>query len=856
MATVRRIRSLRGIPAIFAGVGVVALVLGLAVLGTLVWRKHQAARARREGMAAAEQNRVVAAVRALGLALRLAPEDAEGWATFARVRERLLAPDQKHYPQAIAAWGKSLEQDPGVARHWLEYAHTLEAVGDWEHAARAARKAWTLNPDLVESLHLWVSASIARHDTKTADEILADGLERHPDDWRLLLDQLLVDQLLERPTEPIVADLEQRLAGASADARWHGIIALERRLAGNRVQAEELFRAAARRAPADPDYLRWLIPLLDEIGASDAVLPLFETHPQVLTDGRLSLVFARRAWETDRPDLLLQMLGDRPWSLATDPEIAALCGMARSLVQGESAARSYLGAIEYHADVLAEQLWRPALEALVLPQSLSPQQARQACDDALRVTATAPVLHYRVAQAWNDQQEYRMSAKATALCGRYAPEWYAPRYLEAIALIRAGLPDAAYGAAFRALSLAPRRVDAALAFATAWLMSADPGEPAGTGSMPDLLNWLDELRRNVPEEAAFAVDLLRVQSLLKAGLRDNARALLTALEQSPESRLSGSEELRALRAACDPRDAAATETTALIPLSRVPGKPQPGTATERVHNDFSPALPADTATDERATGWRLLQARELLAGEPTEKTAAEAANLLRPVLDQLPDHPDAHLLSALALARLHNPVRAGEHLLDAVRSDWRRSTDAMRLALTLREQGLWPDAPALVRLWVSATQLSERLAWNRRFRPAVKEQHVAAAAGEGLRRSLVVRLLALAELAEQINDGPVAEATYRELMRTAPEEHSAWNNLAMRLIGRTGSGSEALRLARRAVELAPQMTAYQETLAQIEAAFAAELSNTTPGATVTGPVAVEISAESPSVLTPEGLPSQ
>lgn len=71
---------------------------------------------------------------------------------------------------------------------------------------------------------------------------------------------------------------------------------------------------------------------------------------------------------------------------------------------------------------------------------------------------------------------------------------------------------------------------------------------------------------------------------------------------------------------------------------------------------------------------------------------------------------------------------------------------------------------------------------------------------------------ALGKLAE-------AEEQYRTALSLLPENSEVMNNLAWVLCKRNRSLDEALALARRAVELAPQNKAYADTLAAVRKAY-------------------------------------
>ena len=227
------------------------------------------------------------------------------------------------------------------------------------------------------------------------------------------------------------------------------------------------------------------------------------------------------------------------------------------------------------------------------------------------------------------------------------------------------------------------------------------------------------------------------------------------------------------------------------------------------------------ASPEGATAWRLLKARELLAGKNGTSTAAAAALMLRPVLDRLPDHPDANLLAAVALSRLHNVRPSAEHLNKAVKSDPTRVGEALQLALTFRVNGNWTDPSSVTDAWIDLTRIEYRVnarVKGKDFKAGSAESAAAAAA-------TIVRLVILAEHSERAEDRPLAMATYRELLRLDPRHHLSCDNLAAHLTRSPDHLQEALSLASRAIEIVPENPIYTETLNEVRAAIEAAQSD-------------------------------
>jgi tetratricopeptide (TPR) repeat protein len=218
----------------------------------------------------------------------------------------------------------------------------------------------------------------------------------------------------------------------------------------------------------------------------------------------------------------------------------------------------------------------------------------------------------------------------------------------------------------------------------------------------------------------------------------------------------------------------------------------------------------EQAMPSRATQWRLARAQWLLSHDRSKSGAAKAALTLRPLLAELPDHPDGHLLLACAIAHLDDIEGAREHLTRAVESDDQRLADALRIAVSLREQGHWIDARGLVDVWVSLMRLPERHAGiDERGKPPVASTSSEQPFG---RDEVVPGLLLPAAYAEARSDRELAEATYRAVLREDNTLHAVSNNLAMVLSRCPEKLDEAQRLAESAVAALPHSEEYQDTL--------------------------------------------
>ncbi len=226
-------------------------------------------------------------------------------------------------------------------------------------------------------------------------------------------------------------------------------------------------------------------------------------------------------------------------------------------------------------------------------------------------------------------------------------------------------------------------------------------------------------------------------------------------------------------------------------------------------------LSAETITNlrsispDQATFWRLLEARYLLK-QGNDEDAARAINLLRPVIRWVPKKARPHQMIASAYAHFGDMEAAYGHLATSVKLRPEFSVEASRLALGfyLKERKL--SAEQLVHWWVSLTYIEL----------AARSETDSART----RALLADRLLLLAEVAEQKSDATLAKAAYTKLLEAETANHVALNNLAYKIFETQGDLQRALKLARKAVFVAPQVQEYGNTLKDIQLAIEAEAS--------------------------------
>ncbi|MEX0297707.1 MAG: hypothetical protein AB3N28_01455 [Kordiimonas sp.] len=207
---------------------------------------------------------------------------------------------------------------------------------------------------------------------------------------------------------------------------------------------------------------------------------------------------------------------------------------------------------------------------------------------------------------------------------------------------------------------------------------------------------------------------------------------------------------------------------------------------------------------DQATFWRMVEARNLLQQE-NDEDAAKAINLLRPIIRWVPEKARPHQLIASAYAYFDDMEAAYGHIATSVKLNPEFSIEASRLALGLylNEQKL--SAEQLVHWWVSLTYIELAARNNKNSNKA--------------RLLLRDRLLLLAELAEQGKDAKLAKAAYAKLLEAETNNHVALNNLAYKIFETDGDLHQALKLAQKAVLIAPKVLEYGKTLKDIQIAI-------------------------------------
>lgn len=272
--------------------------------------------------------------------LRLLP--GQGGLAAALRAEALLALGRAD--EADAAAQEALSHDPQQADRLELRARAHAACGRRLEALDAAAAAVIAAPDDLSALLLFGGLLTEERRFDDAVAVLRDAEQRRPEDARVLVSlgitlsragrheeaRAALDRgaarapgfpgvalarakaaLARRDLDAAIAHAREGLARAGADAALHSVLGHALLTAGEREEAGQAFRAAARLAPEDP-YLAHLVAIADGSTAERAtagyVESVFDGYADSFEESLIRLAYrvpglVRRAVEAHRPDV-------------------------------------------------------------------------------------------------------------------------------------------------------------------------------------------------------------------------------------------------------------------------------------------------------------------------------------------------------------------------------------------------------------------------------------------------------------------------------------------------------------------------------------------------------------------------
>lgn len=225
-----------------------------------------------------------------------------------------------------------------------------------------------------------------------------------------------------------------------------------------------------------------------------------------------------------------------------------------------------------------------------------------------------------------------------------------------------------------------------------------------------------------------------------------------------------------------------------------------------INQGFTPSLEdatlLSTISPGEATLWRRALALSLVKAGG-DANHARALTIVREGIALAPKDALLQLIAASSYNRFGDRSAAFTALMGAVKADPGYATFAMRLALGFHENSPAGNAADLVHQWVALSRVELKQ------RRAAKETD----------RLVLERLSLLAAYGQEKADEQLAKAAYEAILKIDSKSHMALNNLAYLLFEEQGDLRRARAMATKAVALAPQVAAYQDTLRDVEAAL-------------------------------------
>lgn len=225
----------------------------------------------------------------------------------------------------------------------------------------------------------------------------------------------------------------------------------------------------------------------------------------------------------------------------------------------------------------------------------------------------------------------------------------------------------------------------------------------------------------------------------------------------------------------------------------------------KLKEGYLPSLSEVQVLEEISPGqsilWRLAKSR-LALSNATDKGAAEALRVIRPVLGWAPEIAEAQLIAASSTAHFGDHDASYGHLMNAVSADPKSTVAALRLSLHFYAQKNGLSATELNHWWETLTR-----------------KEVGTGTPQNARDLIVERAMILAAIAEEEQDSSLARNAYRTVLKESPDNHVALNNLAVWLTQNSATLLDAKKLAVAAIALEPEQSEYQATLRDIETAI-------------------------------------
>lgn len=741
--------------------------------------------------------------------------DADAWRCFARCREQVAEPKQTHLVKAVEAYEVAVGLEPQNANSWIRLSKLHAGLGNSEAALKAAKQALRLEPGNSEALGLLVNAK-----TKNGqNSALADFVDEHGEstDWRIrLVIQDARFAMGDKPRDMLTSELDehrqQRGVTSSSDYLLRARLAL---LAGERILAIETLESGLESAPQDLEFLRTVVRLGTDMQAEAVAMQYVSRFSESLNDPYLALWYARRKWESGEYEAVADALACRPVRrFATQPEANLLHFLALQRLGRNDEQKILFDRLETEADAAeVSRRWFQLIKLLGVSEQTDDKRFANVTQRVLEVNPSSPIVRLVHASVYYRQGEFALAARLSGDALRLAPSWLQLWHFHVTCLALSGQTESASKVANSMVSKFPNRFDAHLC---ARLLAATQLTARSNAEAAELIEWTKQVvipKRDHRNSSLELITRLARQAVSHEGSNKEELGETPRNVNKAERALEQIQKVLAENyyyvASGSSGGMSAGIVEGISSDASKSGKVTfPSSPIESLRNTIQePSLESiselKNQSPKGAISWRILEGKRLLKSE-SEREAAAAVAVLRPVVAQLENHADANLLLGLAMFRLRDPGRAIEHWYRAIQANKATAEQCLRLSLTLRKQGCWEDEKSMVTFWHGlATALS-------------RAEEEAESASKRVEDSLLL----LSAYAEETDDAALAEETYRVLLRHNGQLGIALNNLAYLLLKNGGSMDEALVLSQRSLEVSPLHREFQSTNQEVLDALA------------------------------------
>lgn len=805
--------------------GLITLVIACLCLAAPIWlmaRELRSARQCQLAYAASESGKREEACKLFEAYLKSSPDDFQVLLDYTDLRSKVILPNGAHLKKASKALRAATDLQPKNIDAWLSYGQVCNVLGESNAAHTAARQVLRIDESNVEALLALATHQFQVGAYRETLVLLRDFTQRFPEmgcDWRVCLLQLSASQELN-DDEVLQAQSTRSLTAVESWDEKTFLQAYSHFLQGENSKAEdsllELFSGGVESSPV----LRSALELSDALNIPTIAAKLVpETSVEAVNGEPIAAVWlARRCWQLGLVETLIGLFDGQEVDPAIRGEVNFLL-MAAHLAIGdrEAAGNSLADMAEGQVDCSSERWYSlakatfstalAATETEIESSPLSnPTEIIEQCESVLEVSPGSPVPHFLQVLAYSRLGEYQVASEFASRLTRQYSFWFQPHHIRTSSYLLAGRMDAAELSSKEMLRWFPNDDNALLTF---YLVEAFLLSPQDEERAKFLIELVDQVKAVDGDIRNMDLALIRAKACLSLGEKHEAEQAVapwgsidrldTLLKKSVVARSSAMSSARYVRTlpglnGSDQQDTPNTDsyTETLRRLNALlESEDYEESKVASLLNQLELASPG------QAVLWRLAKARWLLR-DASEKNAARVVLLLAPIAKFKGGLADAHILTGIALARLHDEALASEHFVIASQQIPEKATEILRLSLGLRSNAHWCDPVLLVQLWETTASSFRRLS------------------GDEQARSIVDRLILLAEFAESSDDLELAEVVYRRLIGLDPSQHFAHNNLAYLLLRKSMNIEEALELSRTAVNAQPRNEDYLETLAAIE----------------------------------------